>query len=77
MRTIYERFLTECSSNIIGHHASDLYVLKNSETTEIIKQQKASGEVLNITTFRDQETNRECYDIAFGYDPFWQKIINK
>lgn len=71
MKTIYQRITEECPANIVGHHESDLYLLKNDETTRIINEQKQAGELLNVTVFRNNETREQCYDIAFGYDPFW------
>ncbi len=74
MKTIYERITEECPNNIIGNHESDLYVLINEQTARIIEEQKEQGEVLNVSTFTDNERKRACYDIAFAYDPFWNKL---
>jgi hypothetical protein len=77
MKTIYQRIIENCPSNIVGNHESDLYLIKNRETTQIIKEQREAGEVLNITVFNDKITNELCYDIAFGYDPFWNERLTK
>jgi len=68
--------MESCPENYIGHHESDLYIKANDTTTAIIKAYKVENTV-NVTTFHNTETKELCYDVAFSYDPFWDKIKTK
>lgn len=49
---------------------SDLYVPVNKTTQRILKKYKYKNQV---TTFREQGTNRLMFDIPFAYAPYWEK----
>lgn len=58
------------------NHYSDLYVfvtpLTNRVIDEWLKENGWHREPF-ITTFRDQITGRQMYDVAFQYTPYWEE----
>lgn len=48
----------------IDNHESDLYVLKNAISTEVLKNYEFKQ---NVTTFISQIDKKVWYDIPFGY----------
>lgn len=67
-KTIYQEIMEECPENFVGNHCSDLYVLLNEKTKEIIERHYKFPTVM-ATVFTDQTTGKLCYEIPFGYDP--------
>ena len=59
------------------HHESDLYVFATDLTNRVIDDWLAMNHFTRepfVKTFRDQQTGRVMFDIAFQYDPFWGKL---
>lgn len=76
MGSIYEDIMKECPTNYVGHYESDLFLLKNDETTGIITRHKDIP-CYSVSEFNHQVSKDRCYKIAFGYKPFWDKINDK
>ena len=58
------------------HWQSDLHVFATKETDEVINRWCAVNgynRELFVKTFRDNITGRTMFDIAFQYDPYWDK----
>lgn len=61
-------------------NCSDLYVFITPITKRVVdKWFKDEGleKSLFVSTFRDQITGKEMYDIAFQYTPFWEEKARK
>ena len=61
-------------------NCSDLYVFITPLTKRVVdKWFKDEGleKSLFVSTFRDQITGKEMYDIAFQYTPFWEEKARK
>ena len=70
MLTIYEELLA--AGVPIANHYSDLYAKVTPESRVIID--KFKGQKV-ISTFKNQRDNGELwFDIAFAYDPYWEKV---
>jgi phage gp36-like protein len=71
--TIYTR-LVSAEIEIDNYH-SDLYVLDCPESRRIIKQyqQDKPNHRLSMRQFQSNIDNRLWIDIAFCFDPFWEK----
>ena len=72
-KTIYEEVIEECPQNFVGSHATDLYILKNAETTAIIERHYKLPNVMAVQ-FKDEVTGNPCWEIPFGYIPEWERI---
>ena len=64
--TIYQRMIE--AKIPVDNHESDLYVPVNETTTAILKDAKVW-----CSQFRNQIDGQFWYDMAFMYDPFWDK----
>jgi len=70
-KTIYQEIMDECPENFVGHHHSDLYVLKNEVTKEIIERHFKMPTVMAVE-FTDETTGHRCYEIPFNYEPYYK-----
>lgn len=64
----------------MDHHGSDLYVPVTPATTAVIDAWfRANGfqKDLFVNEFTDNVTGGKMYDVAFQYDPFWNKAEKK
>lgn len=62
------------------NHYSDLYVYATPLTKRVITRWcKENGYTMDLFTkiFKDQITGRPMYDVAFQYDPYWEKIADE
>jgi len=66
-KTIQQEIMEECPDNFVGHYQTDLYILKNEVTKEIIERHYKMPTVM-AEEFVDQTTSVPCYEIPFGYD---------
>jgi len=57
-------------------HFSDLYIPVNEVTSKLISDAKKIQPV-SFSRFIDQITGEPCYDVAFAYDPYWEKFKKK
>lgn len=73
--TLYERL--KQAGIPIDHHHSDLYVPVTIESTEIIRcyaiESQKEGYPLWYETFQCEITGMMFYDIAFHYQPYWER----
>lgn len=53
----------------VSNHESDLYFHVTPESTEILKRYPN----LWRTWFTSNIDKRHMYDVAFAYDPFWER----
>lgn len=54
----------------INNHYSDLYIPVTPATSAILREySKLTGET---KLFIDQVTGKQCYDIPFAYEPYWE-----
>jgi hypothetical protein len=67
--TIYQEI--KATGTTIKNWQSDLYIPINEITTPIVNKYKKD---LYITTFTNQVEGGQWYDIAFAYDPYWERI---
>lgn len=67
---IYDVVIKELDSKDIDHHASDLYVRKTPESTEIIN--RLSNKSL-VSTFKDNIDGDIWYELPFCYTPHFNK----
>jgi len=54
----------------IHNHYSDLYVPVTPEITAICAEYGKTRN--NMTIFQDQVTGKQCYDIPFAFEPYWE-----
>jgi len=59
----------KATGGYIANHESDLYIEVNDTTTAILA--KYPLQQSNARTFRNEVTGKLCYDVPFGYDPYW------
>ena len=80
MKTLYQMLLAAgYPESQMAHHESDLYIFVTQMTQRVVNQWcKDSGyhRHLFVNTFQDQITGRMMFDVAFAYDPWWEKIDN-
>ena len=69
---IYDVVIKELDSNDIDHHASDLYVRKTPESTEIIN--RLSNKSL-VSTFKDNIDGDIWYELPFCYTPHFNESV--
>ncbi len=59
------------------HHESDLYIFATSLTNRVIGawcKDKGYNKGAFCKMFKDQQTGRPMYDVAFAYDPYWMRV---
>ena len=69
--TLYDE--VKATGGYIANHESDLYIEVNDVNREILSRYPL--EKANATTFRNQVTGKTCYDIPFGFMPFWRSKV--
>lgn len=69
---IYDVVIKELDSKDIDHHASDLYVRKTPESTEIIN--RLSNKSL-VSTFKDNIDGDIWYELPFCYTPHFNESV--
>ena len=52
------------------NHASDLYIPVTKTTQILVDQLEPKG---IVSVFKNNKDNKDWYDIAFAYIPFWEK----
>lgn len=67
--TLYQRVVALGIEHSI--HYSDLYIPVNDTTRQLVKDCNIIA--VSIGVFKHQVDGRLWYDIAFGYDPYWNK----
>jgi len=55
----------------ITNWQSDLYCPKNAQTIPIVKKYEKEH---YISTFKNLNDGLTWYDVAFAYDPYWEKL---
>lgn len=55
----------------ISNWQSDLYCPKNAQTIPIVKKYEKEH---YISTFKNLKDGLTWYDVAFAYDPYWEKL---
>src|SRR3546814_10859985 len=60
-----------CSSDLMDHHESDLYVRSTSEASAIIAAYEASGGITNKSAFRSAVDGLPWLELPFHYEPHW------
>lgn len=63
----------------IHHWYSDMYVSKNSSTSQVIDdwiQKSGIKRDLFVDEFKDNVTGESMYEIKFAYVPYWKEIRN-
>lgn len=74
LKSVYEQLIEVMNDDEMSNHQSDLYVLKNGNSTPIVEQYKKEFPVC-VTTFISNIDRKIWYDIAFAYQPYWNKRI--
>src|SRR3546814_19160082 len=62
-----------CSSDLMDHHESDLYVRSTSEASAIIAAYEASGGITNKSAFRSAVDGLPWLELPFHYEPHWAR----
>ena len=73
-KSLREQFLDAgMKKSQLGNWQSDLYVLKNEISTQLLKEYKFQN---NIQTFISEIDGKEWYDIPFAYVEHFKAKIN-
>jgi hypothetical protein len=70
--TLYKKLIAMGVS--CNHWQSDLYFPVTPETTKLVKahNEGANYQVPRVTRFTSADTGEPMYELAFGYDPYWE-----
>ena len=69
MKTIYE--ICKEKNIAINSYQSDMYIPKNKETDEIVKEYSKNTNIK--PSFFGSQDGVLMYEFPFAYDPFWAK----
>ena len=70
--TLYE--VMEYYNIQMDHHESDLYVIKDDHSSELLKLFPVQEKTATVFTGDD---GKQWYDIAFAYDPWWEEKVKE
>ena len=59
----------KATGGYISNHESDLYIEVNECNTALLKKYGLKARV-----FKNQVTDKFCYDVPFAFVPFWERV---
>lgn len=76
-RTLMQRLIDAgYPESDIDHHETDLYVYDTPLVYSVIRKYELENKIhLTREIFTDQITGRKMIDIAFAYDPEWERRL--
>ena len=67
---ICKKAFEQMNAKDIDHHASDLYLRKNSVSEKLVEEYEYKEQV---KTFKDNIDHVLWYEISFAFNPFWEE----
>jgi len=60
----------KATGGYVENHEADLYIEVNDINRKILSRHPL--EMRNATKFKNEVTGKLCWDVPFGFDPYWE-----